>query len=130
MDRSSRWLEARLAAGDEGELVLAGWSMAPALRDGDRLRIAPYSAAARPAPGQIVVSRRAGRLVTHRLISLHAGQAITRGDGCQRDDPPVDASTLLGRVVEVRRGTRRLAPPERAHGIRKLVERFRGSAWS
>jgi hypothetical protein len=129
MDRSTRFLEARLGAGHDAELTLAGWSMAPSLRDGDRLQVQPFGERERPSPGQIVVARRGARLVTHRLVTLRDGLAVTRGDGCQRDDPPLAEGALLGRVVEVRRGARRFPPPPRAAGFRRLVDRFRGNLW-
>src|SRR5271154_7209204 len=123
-DASTRWLEARLTAGDDAELRLSGWSMAPALRDGDRLKVQPYRKSERPTAGEIVVARRGALLVTHRLVSLTGGFAITRGDGCHRGQPPLAATSLLGRVVEVQRGARRLPPPPRTAGFRKLVERL------
>src|SRR5688572_12431280 len=67
--QSTRWIEASFRAGAETELTLTGSSMAPALRDGDRLRVVPLAGAA-PAPGEIVVARRGARLVTHRLVAL------------------------------------------------------------
>ena len=118
--QSTRWLEARWRAGADAELTLVGWSMAPALRDGDRLQVASLVGTA-PVPGEIVVAKRGERLVTHRLVSLAGGQAVTRGDGCTVDDPALDASLLLGRVVEVRRGRRRLAPPSRGRSWRQRL---------
>jgi hypothetical protein len=109
--RSVRWLESRLrgATATDGVWVIhRGWSMAPALRDGDRLRVEPL--AAEPTPGEIVLVRRGAVLVAHRLIALADGRAITRGDACPDDDPPVPAAMLCGRVVEVVRGERRLRP--------------------
>jgi hypothetical protein len=119
--QSIRWLEARWRAGADAELTLVGWSMAPALRDGDRLRVASLLGVT-PAPGEIVVARRGERLVTHRLVSLAGGLAVTRGDGCHADDPALDAALLLGRVVEVRRGRRRLAPPSHQRTWRQRLQ--------
>jgi hypothetical protein len=111
--RSERFFEARLrgdALDPEAWIGLDGWSMAPALRPGDRLRVEPFGAAP-PSAGEVVVARRGARLVTHRLRSLASGRAITRGDGCLRADPPIAVEALVGRVVEIRRGGRSFAPP-------------------
>src|SRR5262249_40890736 len=43
-------------------------------------------------------------LIVHRLVELKEGWARTRGDACRSSDWPVPAESLLGRVVEVRRG--------------------------
>lgn len=99
--RSVRWLQARLRAGDEAELVLRGHSMSPTLVDGDRLLLTPLDGA--PRPGDIVALVRAGHLVVHRLRVLDGGAAITRGDASATDDPPVPAAELLGVVKRVRR---------------------------
>jgi phage repressor protein C with HTH and peptisase S24 domain len=101
ISHSARWIEARLRAGLGAWLPLSGFSMSPALSDGDRLEVAPL--AAPPRAGEIVVMRRGSRLITHRLISLSEGLAVTRGDACSSDDPPVPAADLIGRVVRVRR---------------------------
>jgi signal peptidase I len=100
---SARWLEAQLRSGIEAWIPLAGWSMAPSLRPGDRLRVAPLDG--KPARGDIVVARRGPRLVTHRLVTLDGRGAVTRGDACTADDPPIDVAALVGRVVEVRRAS-------------------------
>jgi hypothetical protein len=74
--------------------------MAPALGDGDLLRV---EAAERARPGDVVVARRAGVLVAHRLIRLDGAMAVTQGDACPAPDAPVPTDALLGRVVAVRR---------------------------
>jgi hypothetical protein len=98
--RSTRWLEARWRAGEEAWLTHRGWSMAPTLGDGDWLRVAPLDGA---RPGDLVVARRAGILVAHRLIRLDGQMAVTQGDACAAPDSPLRTEALLGRVVAVRR---------------------------
>ncbi|HUS63502.1 MAG TPA: S24/S26 family peptidase [Kofleriaceae bacterium] len=109
---STRWLAARLRAGLGAELELRGFSMTPGLRDGDHLQVAPLGERL-PSPGEILVARLGTRLVTHRLVAVAGGRATLRGDACRRDDPPIETSSLLGRVVAVRRGPLRLSPPPR-----------------
>jgi hypothetical protein len=77
--------------------------MAPALLDGDRLHVAPLPAGSVPAIGELAVVRRGARLVVHRVVGHCDGCTITRGDACRSDDPPVDSSAILGRVVRVKR---------------------------
>jgi hypothetical protein len=75
--------------------------MAPALGDGDWLKLAP----GRAQPGELVAYLRAGELVVHRLVRFDdAGRAVTRGDAIAAEDPPVDE--LLGRVIAVQRASR------------------------
>ena len=95
--------------------------MAPALRDGDRLRVVPGGGAI----GEIVVARRGGVLVAHRLVRVERALAITRGDGCRTDDPPVPVSALVGRVVEVERGGRRFGP-RRPGALERAARWLRG----
>ncbi len=42
-----------------------------------------------------------GNLVTHRLVSLEEGEAVTRGDANNTDDAPFPASNILGKVKVV-----------------------------
>jgi hypothetical protein len=117
--RSIRWLEARWRAGGEAWVTHRGWSMAPALGDHDRLRVAPLDGV---RPGDLVVARRAGVLVAHRLVRLDGpdgSMAVTQGDACAAPDPPVPTEALLGRVVAVRRRPwRRLLDKVRARVFR------------
>jgi signal peptidase I len=77
--------------------------MEPRLFDGDHLRVEPFDVGRRPAVGDIVVFRRGARLVTHRIVSLHGGTALTRGDACARNDLAVPVESLIGRVADIRR---------------------------
>jgi hypothetical protein len=86
--------------------------MAPALGDGDWLTVAPLCEP--PRAGDIVVMRWAERLVTHRVVAVGDGTAVTRGDACTALDPPVATDALLGRVVAVERARRGLTVRARA----------------
>jgi hypothetical protein len=81
-------------------------------------------------PGDIVVFRHGGRLVTHRVVEVRSQESgvrsqeqlpvthhpspgvtlVTRGDRMDCNDAPVSSHTLLGRVVAIERGSRRLIP--------------------
>jgi phage repressor protein C with HTH and peptisase S24 domain len=94
-------LTARWRSGRTEWLELHGWSMAPSLRHGDWLKVAPLSDV--PETGELVTFQRGERLVVHRLVRVEGSQVITRGDAVATDDAPIALEDLLGRVVEVRR---------------------------
>ena len=75
--------------------------MAPAVRDGDRLLVAPFDSRETPQEGDIVIAKRAGRLVAHRLVARMDEKIVTRGDACERDDPPLPREDILARVVAI-----------------------------
>ncbi|MBV8203289.1 MAG: S24/S26 family peptidase [Acidobacteria bacterium] len=82
-------------------MTVRGDCMAPRLRDGDRVLVAP---AARYWPGDVVAFRTPqGRLALHRLLGyrLCSGRllCVTRGDRCDRPDSPLTPERLLGRAA-------------------------------
>ncbi|HYG61388.1 MAG TPA: S24/S26 family peptidase [Thermoanaerobaculia bacterium] len=90
-------------------ITVRGLSMAPRLRDGDRVEIAP---ARFYRPGDVVAFRNAdGHLIVHRLLGyrLRAGRlaCVTRGDAAPLPDAPIPFANLLGRVVRVAHIARR-----------------------
>jgi hypothetical protein len=114
-----------------GELRLqaTGSSMLPAVWPGDILTVRSH-AAAEPLPGDIVVFKRDGRLVTHRVVEVRDPKSevripnpesriptpvpriefVTRGDRVRQNDAPISSHELLGRVVALKRGSRTLVP--------------------
>jgi signal peptidase I len=128
--RSTRWLEALLSSGAAPGgtwVVVKGGSMEPTYFDGDWLLVEPLAGSRPVRPGEVVVASRDHQLVTHRIVELCSGIAVTRGDACTRVDPPIPAAALLGRVVDVRPGSgvrrwvrqlarRIIAPRSRAGG--------------
>jgi hypothetical protein len=100
---SARWLESAWRGGRSSPdwLTLRGGSMAPTLEEGDRLLVAPVAAGEIPGDGAIVIARRAGRLVAHRLVAKADGLARTRGDALSRDDSPIPLDAILATVVAV-----------------------------
>jgi signal peptidase I len=102
---SHRFIVASLRAGRPAEVRLRGWSMAPALRDGDLLTVEPLGYVGRGplVVGEVVVAERAEVLVAHRVVSVAADAVVTRGDAQTVDDPPLPRNEILGRVVRHRR---------------------------
>jgi hypothetical protein len=82
-------------------VTVRGGCMAPRLRDGDRVAVAP---ARRYWPGDVVAFRTLeGRLALHRLLGyrLVGGRlaCVTKGDGCNLPDAPLAPERLLGRAA-------------------------------
>lgn len=92
---------AGMAAEAPIELVVRGTSMAPLLRDGDRVRV---SRAARYRAGDLLVFRNSvGDLVGHRLLGTRRSRGelrfVLRGDATPAADGLVALEAILGRVV-------------------------------
>jgi hypothetical protein len=98
--------------------------MLPTLWPGDILTIQSV----RPEqvePGEIVLYMRHDRFFIHRIVStdLKRDKAflVTRGDCMFEDDPPVDRSELLGRIIEVRRAGSKFMPGRKLSFFRRLL---------
>jgi len=70
--------------------------------------------AAEICPGEVVLFKRDGRLLAHRVVAKVGGPErtllITRGDRLRMPEPPVSPEELLGRVTAIVRGERRTEP--------------------
>jgi hypothetical protein len=73
-------------------------SMAPLVRRGDRLCLAPEDRA-RVRPGALVAYLLGARLVVHRVLARHAVGVVTKGDALPERDGVVPWEAVLGRVV-------------------------------
>jgi signal peptidase I len=78
-------------------LKVTGASMLPTVWPGDVITVRPNIAALQP--GQVILYRREGMLVPHRITRIRGGVLTTRGDSVRHDDPPVSESDLVGQVV-------------------------------
>lgn len=108
----------------EACITVTGWSMAPALRPGDRLLLADGALRV----GDVVVVATPQRLLVHRVVAFVAacddgepGFVITRGDGVCHCDAPAPLTAVLGRVVAVERNGQRRPVPDRLRAPRRLV---------
>jgi signal peptidase I len=94
-------------------LRVAGWSMLPALVQGDLL---VFERATRDelSEGDIVLFGRDGRLFAHRVIGVSTGRkegsVLTQGDAVPRPDPPVADRELYGRVLRIVRNGKPMQP--------------------
>lgn len=91
----------------EVRLKVTGASMIPAVWPGDVIAVR-RRAMAELHPGQIVLYRREGKLVAHRITCIRGDLLTTRGDSLQSDDPPIRESHLVGQVVCLVRNGRRV----------------------
>ena len=116
--RTDRELQAHSVAGRElvaevasnfGEVRLrvTGASMIPAIWPGDVITVCRCEIT-ELQPGQIVLYRRKGKLVVHRVTCVRGDLLTTRGDSLQCDDPPITKSDIIGQVVYLVRNGRRV----------------------
>ncbi len=103
----------------EVRLRVIGTSMVPSLHPGDFVSIHRASLL-EISPGEIVLFFQNGRFVVHRVVDRKGTSGadssgepclITRGDRVRHDDPPVSSTELLGRVVSIERGNRKVELP-------------------
>jgi len=81
----------------EARIKVTGASMIPAIWPGDVITVCRCEIT-ELQPGQIVLYRRKGKLVAHRIRCVR-GDLLTRGDSLRYDDPPIRKSDIVGQVV-------------------------------
>jgi signal peptidase I len=98
-------------ASDFGTVCLrvTGASMLPAIWPGDVVQVR-RSETVSPRAGQIVLARRQGGLVVHRIARIEGDWLVTRGDANADEDSPVAKSDVLGEVVSMMRHGRLVLP--------------------
>jgi hypothetical protein len=76
-----------------------GTSMLPTIAPGQAVDVecAPFE----PARGNVIAFVRGNQVIVHRVVVLRGSRIITRGDANRVVDLPVDAGSILGRVVDV-----------------------------
>lgn len=95
-----------LREGTRVSLAVGGFSMAPFLKNGDRVTLEPVR---RVHPGDVVARLCGGeRLLIHRVVGGAASEPLTRGDSATESDPAIRQGELLGRVQCAERSGRRL----------------------
>lgn len=85
-----------------------GTSMYPIVKTGYKILIDPKNLAELNI-GDIVLCQRGDFFVAHRLIKkLDSSMIVTRGDNLTRHDFPVPAKNIIGRVIQIEGGGKRL----------------------
>ncbi len=106
---------------------VTGSSMAPSIRSGDIVVVAPVTAGL-PAPGEVALYATGRRIIAHRLVAFDACRFILKGDAVPVADLPVEIERLLGKVIRVERAqesgmigrARRIANVARVNSLRFL----------
>jgi signal peptidase I len=89
----------------EVRLMVTGSSMVPAIWPGDVIIVHSIDKMNLQV-GQVILYRREGRLVAHRITRVHGDLLITQGDTLQHEDPPVRGTDIVGPVVSLIRNGR------------------------
>lgn len=101
-----------------------GTSMLPSLWPGDVLTIQSAGRAS-VAPGDIVLAVRNEHFFIHRLVKIvdlpRCSQVILRGDAMPHNDPPSQASEVLGRVCRIQRKHRIVIPRREVSPISRTL---------
>jgi len=113
-------LERALASGDL-EVVARGISMRPALRAGDRVRLAQRA----PRRGDVALVALADRVVLHRLVGRRGRHWRVRGDAHPRCDGWVEPERILAVATGFRRGAES-DDRNRWHRLDRAPDRWRG----
>ena len=96
-----------LSGGNALRFRARGGSMRPLIQDGDLLEVVPVHTAEYHLGDVILFSDSGGQLMAHRLIHRFQREGhqilVMQGDANPREDYPVPASRVLGRVVSVER---------------------------
>jgi signal peptidase I len=76
-------------------------------------------------PGEIVLYMRQDRFFIHRIVSKNLTQdeafLVTRGDSMSENDPPIESSELLGKIIEVHRSGSVFLPARRVSTFRRIL---------
>ena len=94
-----------------------GTSMHPTIRHGDLITVEPV-ASSNLKRGDIILYRLQNAFIAHRLVNIEERNGcgltfILRGDASTTCDAPVKPAQVLGKVVRVERGHRRIDPYSR-----------------
>lgn len=81
--------------------VVEGTSMEPTLQSGDLVIVIKRVSLRDIEVGDIVVYRRGGTLIIHRVIRIEGDTLITKGDNNWLPDPPVKFQSVIGKVLEL-----------------------------
>lgn len=73
------------------------------------------------ACGDLVLVKRQGGIVIHRLVGKDGAQWITRGDAMPQNDPAVSPGDVLGGVSEIHRGRRVILTTRGHQPLRRVL---------
>lgn len=86
----------------------SGFSMSPFIRDGDVITLGPPPRRLRFGEVAAFVNPGNNRLTVHRVVAIGRHGYLIRGDNAPEPDGTVAHADILGRVINVERGSRRV----------------------
>jgi signal peptidase I len=117
-------IEQALTNGTMVRFRAEGDSMYPTIRDGETITVAPVSPEA-IVRGDVLLCRHGTRVLAHRVVGTTSCGTdhffVLRGDAKASCDAPVDASAVVGKVINVVRGARLIPLCGRAARIRRAA---------
>jgi signal peptidase I len=82
-----------------------GYSMYPQIKPGSFLLIEPVGDVSSLRENEIIAWKRSTGMVVHRLVRIEQSENtniyITRGDSCLREDEPLKAMQIVGKVIRI-----------------------------
>jgi peptidase S24-like protein len=121
-------LEELLRRGHHARFRAGGWSMHPAIRDGDVITVAPLGGS--PVRiGDVVLYRQGQGAIAHRVVRVRAlagrlVEVVARGDAADACDAPIGPEQVLGLVVAVERNPRGVLRRSWARCVQGVRSRF------
>lgn len=93
-----------LRQGHSARFRATGWSMHPAIRNGETITVEPLGESP-PRVGDVLLYRQGSGAIAHRVVRVEASavrptQLVLRGDTADDCDAPIAIDQVLGRVVE------------------------------
>ena len=93
-----------LRQGHSARFRATGWSMHPAIRNGETITVEPLGESP-PRVGDVLLYRQGSGAIAHRVVRVEASavrptQLVLRGDAADDCDAPIAIDLVLGRVVE------------------------------
>ena len=114
-----------LRSGVSIRFLAHGESMAPLVRDGDVLLVAPVEIGKLLVGDVVLCLSHPGRVVVHRVVALSDSvsglQALIQGDNVRNPDGAFGADSILGRLVSLERSGARI---DAHHRPMRLLGRF------
>ena len=101
-------LEDQSKVGEIHRITVRGTSMLPLIRDGDVLVVTFSDEKLRR--GDVVLFRQGNELLAHRALNLanRTNLLLTKGDHLLQSDPKRSREQILGKVIAVERGARKI----------------------
>jgi hypothetical protein len=119
-----------LAGGQSVRFRAEGWSMYPAIRDGEMVEVVPADVA-QIRRGDVLLCRLGAGSVAHRVVRVQrtgaaVSEIVLRGDAAFAADAPIRAGDVLGKVVAVTRA----GAPHRLDGFHaRVIGSITARAW-